>query len=177
MEFVVSPDDPDVIETAIPLGIFAKYLFERSVEYADTLRLLSSHDKPPLRPAGFLFAHALEVGLKAFLAASGVSKKTLERTLGHDLTRIMDWAVWLDLPEVDNLRAFVNHMHEMNRDFDLRYPSEYNLLIPRPVDCLPIIEGLLAAIEPLVEMEAIDAQLHFAADTRHLTGKRIVFKG
>src|SRR3546814_14057462 len=116
----------DVLEMPKPPAIFAVQLFRRGAEYLDAFEDLAGEGKTPRHFAGyFLYAHALELLLKSFLAAKGVQRRTLmsRKTYGHDLVAIYQGCEAHDIPTVQNLSAFVHHFKEMNTDHDLRYPS------------------------------------------------------
>ena len=158
-----------------PLGNFAHELFERAAEYLDAFSVLSSDARPKRYYASyFLLTHSLELFLKAYLAAKGRPKLEMRR-VGHDLKKLIELCEASGIPTVAELRPLTFHMHEMNRDHDFRYPSGFNLNVPRPAECLRVLEGLQDAISPVVNAAAAIAQLNFAADTRHLKGKKIVW--
>ena len=162
------------VEMPEPLGIFAGELFKRGVEYLKALEILASHkDGTLLYASYFLFAHSLELLLKSFLAANGVTKKVIRYKLSHRLPEIMDLCETYSIPHLENLKEFVAHTFEMNRDLDFRYPSGYNLSMPKPDECVPIARALAAAIEPVVNRAAIFAQIRFASETKMHRGKKI----
>jgi hypothetical protein len=66
--------------------------FDRAVEFRDAYRALPKTDPPPDWPRYFLFCHAIELVLKAYLAQYGVPPITLERKFGHDLTLLLNAA-------------------------------------------------------------------------------------
>lgn len=147
------------VEMPQPLGIFAGELFKRGLEYLEALEVLSLHkDRTLLYASYFLFAHSIELLLKSFLAANDV-KKEIHFKLGHKLPDIMTLCERHSIPRVANLKEFVGHTFEMNKDFDFRYPSAYNLSMPRPAECISIARALVAAIEPVVNRAAIKAEL------------------
>jgi hypothetical protein len=156
-----------------PLGLFAGDLYRRGKEYLDAFESLTHHQGDKLLFASyFLFAHSIELFLKAFLATKGVSKKDI-RTLGHNLPKIMAKCVQHSMPHVAQLNEYVAHTFEMNKDFDFRYPSGYELSMPRPNECAPIAQALAAALEAIIAREHLRAQLHFASDTAKHRGKKI----
>jgi hypothetical protein len=157
-----------------PLGIFADELFKRGVEYLDALEVLAGQkDRQLLYASYFLFAHSLELLLKSFLAANGVTKKIISHKLSNKLSEIIKLCELNSIPHVVNLREFVAHTFEMNKDFDFRYPSGYNLSMPRPSECIPVARALAAAIEPIVNREALSANIRFASETGKHRGKKI----
>jgi hypothetical protein len=94
-----------------------------------------------------LTAHALELGLKAFLAKHGVTKKELSSDYRHDLDRLYREAVHygLDLsfiPEVVHTISWVNKFH--NQGALLRYDAGTREL-PQCDTLFPIIDAVLDA--------------------------------
>jgi hypothetical protein len=165
--------EPYYIEMPQPLGLFAGDLHDRAVGYLDAFEVLSKQDNQALLHAGyFLFAHSLELLLKSFLAARGVTKKSI-RALEHDLPRILRECTQHSIPSVANLDSYAAHTYEMNRDFDFRYPSGYQLSMPRPKECVPIARALATAVAKIVNQARIDANFQFASDTRKFRGKKV----
>jgi hypothetical protein len=156
-----------------PLGVFAGELFKRGLEYLDALEILALQNDQLLYASYFIFAHSLELLLKSFLAANGVKKKVIRYELGHKLPQIMDMCETHSIPHVANLIEFTAHTFEMNKDFDFRYPSGYNLSMPKPKDCISKARTLVAAIEPVISRAEIEAQLRFASETRIHRGQKI----
>ncbi|MDK1494123.1 hypothetical protein QN219_29560 [Sinorhizobium sp. 7-81] len=117
-----------IIEMPEPLGLYAGQLFARGEEYLEAFRRLSEHDGQMMHAKYFMMAHAFEVLLKSFLAARGVSKKELQhRQLGHNIENIYGKCLALGIPSIANIEVFAREITEKNRDFDFRYPSNYNL--------------------------------------------------
>ncbi|MGZ2452729.1 hypothetical protein ACVIRO_005546 [Rhizobium ruizarguesonis] len=166
--------DSRVIKMPEPLGLFAGQLFDRGGEYLDAFRSLAEHDGLMMHAKYFTMAHAFELFLKSFLATRGVSKKELQhRQLGHKLDNIYEKCVTLGIPAVANIDVFAREVAEKNRDFDFRYPSNYNLRLPSPRLCLEIIDPLVGVLQPLVSSARSRAQIQCASDTRHLKGHKI----
>jgi hypothetical protein len=156
-----------------PLGLFAGDLFKRGVEYLDAFEFLTATKEDQFQFSSyFLFAHSVELLLKSYLATCGVSKKDII-SLSHRLPEILECCEKHSIPKIENLSAYVLHTHEMNRDFDFRYPSGFVLTMPRPAECAPIARALAAAIRPVVTKAALDANLKFASETRIHKGKKI----
>ncbi|GJE42899.1 hypothetical protein [Methylobacterium soli] len=165
--------DPEAIEMPRPQGLFAGELYARGVEYLEAFEHLSEA-KPDLKFAGyFLLTHSIELLLKSFLASQGVAEKIIRGKLGHDLPWVLSECESRRLPAVENLAAFVLHLHEMSNKQDLRYPTSYRLSVPRPADCLPVAHALRSAIALIVETGRNRALLQFASSTRHLGDKKV----
>lgn len=163
----------DVVEMEQPLGLFAGDLFKRATEFLNALDILSKDEEVPEFPAYFLFAHSIELLLKSHLAANGISKRSIKRDYWHDLPKLFRECEARSLPHVPMLDAYVAHTHEMNKDHDFRYPSVYRIAMPRLNDCISIGRALANELHPLISRTHLDAELKFAAETRHLRGKKI----
>jgi hypothetical protein len=161
------------IDMPQPLGMFAGDLFKRGVEYLDAFEFLTaSHEEQFQFASYFLFAHSIELLMKSFLATCEISKKDII-SLSHRLPKILECCEKHSIPKIKNLSAYVTHTHEMNRDFDFRYPSGFVLTMPRPAECAPIARALAAAIRPIVIKASLDASLRFTSETRIHKGKKI----
>jgi hypothetical protein len=94
-----------------------------------------------------LTAHALELGLKAFLAKHGLTKKELSNHYCHNLDRLYSEAVkrGLDLSSISDVKdkiAWINEYHD--KGALLRYSDETKLL-PQCSTLFPIIDAILIA--------------------------------
>jgi hypothetical protein len=82
---------PDKDEIAKPPQMLAIGLIDDAKAYVESGRQLdkcvgvSAHFFPLFPPIYFLLCQAMELSLKAYLAASGVSNITLRKRIGHDL--------------------------------------------------------------------------------------------
>ncbi|WP_338821424.1 hypothetical protein [Bradyrhizobium septentrionale] len=73
---------PAIIEMPQPLGFYAGQLYDRGIKYLNAFEMLTRDVKRIqefYHPSYFLCAHALELFLKAYLAASGVAKLQLRK--------------------------------------------------------------------------------------------------
>jgi len=158
-----------------PLGMFSVDLFRRGRQYLEAFKVLSSHGDDYLRhPQYFLLAHALELILKAYLAAKGVERTDLFG-IGHKIEELERRAHELGLPELEHFDRLVAELAEMNGEHDFRYPTGWNLTVPAPDLCQPIMDQLLTVVQPVVSHANLKAQFDFASDTRHLRGRGITF--
>jgi hypothetical protein len=156
-----------------PLGLFAGELFERSNDYFESFdRLASSPGRELLFPMYFIIAHAFELLFKAYLASQSESKKTI-RGFSHKLEELREQCERQKMPTVPNLESYTATLNEMNRHDDFRYPMGYILKVPQPNDCLHIARELQKLIAPIVNSSRVDAELRFAASTRHLKGRKV----
>ncbi|WP_095205195.1 hypothetical protein [Mesorhizobium carmichaelinearum] len=160
-----------------PLGDFAGELLKRGRSYYEAFQIVAELNEPGLSyPAYFLLAHAVELILKSSLAADGVSKRVLrqKKPYGHHVGYIFSECERRGLVVPDQLmKPLAKQLAHINQNFDLRYPTGFNLSIAGPSSCIPAIDALIAAIAPSVEQAAIMAQLQFASDTRHLLGSKV----
>jgi len=124
-------------------------------------------------PKYFLATHAMELLLKAFLAANGVSKRHLARKLSHDLNAILGKSEAKGLLISDELRAYVSSLQAINCDYDLRYPGGFRIVAPPSAECIRVTEVLREMVRPIISRAHIDATIQFTSDTRHLKGKAI----
>jgi hypothetical protein len=161
------------IDMPQPLGLFAGDLFKRGEEYLNAFAFLTADSEDKFQFSSyFLFAHSLELLMKSFLATCEISKKDIV-SLSHRLPEILECCERHSIPKIENLSTYVAHTHEMNRNFDFRYPSGFVLTMPRPEECAPIAKALAAAIRPIVIKAALNANLKFASETRIHKGKKI----
>lgn len=167
-------DDESIVEMPQPLGLFAADLMERADEFFQVFERLSEDMDGVRHAAYFVLAHSLELFLKSYLAANGVSKdKLCGRALGHNLSAIYDRCEAFSLPRVDYLRDFTYSIYYTNEDYDFRYPMGYILTVPDPVYCLQIMKQLKFALKPIISQVSINAQLQWMSDNRHLKGRKI----
>jgi hypothetical protein len=158
-----------------PLGVFAGELCERASEYLDAFDKLegNSHRAKTPYASYFLLAHSLELFLKACLAAKGLRKNIL-RKKGHNLLHLVEACDPTIIAGIDNLDRLMRGIHEMNRDHDFRYPSGYNLTIPRPQECLPVARQFQATVTTLVSEARQDANAEWGLQTQHLSGIGVI---
>jgi hypothetical protein len=100
-----------------------------------------------------LTAHALELGLKAFLAKRGFSEKQLANNYRHNLDRLYSEAVehglsLSSIPEVKHTIAWINEYHDNGAV--LRYSAKTKTL-PACNTLFPIIDAILAAASAPIE--------------------------
>lgn len=159
-----------------PLGNFAGELLKRGRSYYEAFQILAEREDSGLSyPAYFMLAHAVELILKSYLVANGTPKSALGKgALRHDVGQVFAECEKQGLVVTDQMmKALANQLAHINQDFDLRYPTGFNLSIAGPKDCIVSVDALIAVIAPVVEKAAIMAQLQFAADTQHLRGSKI----
>lgn len=169
-----APDTRETVTIPQPLGLFAGDLLLRADEFVDAFERLEVATNARFLHAGFyLLSHSVELGLKAFLAANGLSKRTLSsRQFGHDLTVLEAAARGHGLGEVEDLDNLVWHLNVMNGDHALRYPAGYFETVPAPGECLEVARALLLAIRSAVQSARLSDSLQLSGDSRY-EGKRI----
>jgi hypothetical protein len=104
-------------------------------------------------PSYFLVCHAIELALKAFLAAHGTSERTLRRKLGHNLLGLYEAALKYDFkPADDDFSELVDWLHPYHQEHVFRYrPSDDELiLLPAPTYVAELLEPIFGHIECVV---------------------------
>lgn len=153
--------------------MFGGSMFDRGVQFLQAFAFLTENDDGKhVLASYYLLTHSLELLLKAHLASHGLEKKELKK-LGHQLSKIFARCKDEGLPEVCDLDLLVDHLGEMNQNDDFRYPSGYSLTLPRADEAQRVLRDLVSTIEVPIKNAAVTAMLQFAADTRHLNGKKI----
>ena len=124
--------------------------FDRAVEFRDAYRALPKTDPPPDWPRYFLFCHAIELVLKAYLAQYGVPPITLERNFGHDLTLLLNAAIDLGLrPSNPETRTYVQALTEAHKKHWPRYPpATAAVFIVEQFE--PVADDLFSLVRPAV---------------------------
>jgi|GEM_PF-1630814 len=167
-------DVDDIVEMPQPLGLYAGDLFNRGKQYFEAFKLLSRTQDLPY-PSYFCLAHSLELSLKAFLAAHGVTKKTLKESFGHSPEKLLEKCKKHGLPDIELLKELAERLQDMNSapTYDFRYPSGYVLHLPPVEQAISAMTGLCDAITAKIGSAALKANLQFASDTRNLRPKKI----
>jgi hypothetical protein len=102
---------PSGLDRSTAEGLSKTY-FNIAVEYLNDAKILHERD-PQFGGLGkyLLACHALEVGLKSFLAKERLSEKELSKQFGHDLTALYEEAArrGLDLRGAHDVRATIDH--------------------------------------------------------------------
>jgi hypothetical protein len=108
----------DEIERTTPLGLFnyARAYF-RSAEYLHAAQLRLTH---PAAPVSFLFFHAMELYLKAFLLSQSLSIGSL-KAIGHRLDKAGDKAIELGLVLMDEDKEVLDIIGDSDTVINARY--------------------------------------------------------
>lgn len=135
---------------------YAGDLLQRAKEYLRACQQLKAGEtnKDLLYPAYHLVAHATELSLKAYLAASGVTSKHLREKLGHKLGKLYRAAQGRGLPPIEQLDLVVDQLEDLNEEQSLRYPAYFIQVAPRPEDYADVVEKLLSRIGPDISLKA-----------------------
>ncbi|WP_143131985.1 hypothetical protein [Methylobacterium sp. 174MFSha1.1] len=157
-----------LIEKNEPLGRFSHNLLLRGKEYLSAFEKLTAGDKLAEPYASyFLFAHALELILKSYLVACGVTKKELrEKKLGHNIENIYKKCAENNIGHIDRLQQLVERFHDMTCGDELRYPRHLIIKLPLPSECANITRNAISKIEPTVSYAYLDYVLYSAAEAR-----------
>lgn len=167
-----------VYEMPQPAPLYAADLLERADQYRRATKALSGlQPAPPYElayPMYFSLAHALELYFKAFLVLHGMSKRaTKGPEIRHSPLKLCNLCQEAGLAHIDLLEHMALQIEEMNSNFDFRYPTGDCLHLPTMSICLPVLDELHNTLEPIIVEARIRAHLQWAADTRHLQGKKI----
>jgi hypothetical protein len=169
--------EPEIVEMPQPLPLYAHDLFTRAEQYREAAQLIEDHgagSSSLLFPTYFVLSHALELYLKAFLVSRGLTKGEIKRKeIRHSVFGLFQRCEQLDLPHIENLGHVAQQFEAMNNNFDFRYPTGYQLHLPTVEMCLPVVSELSNLLNPILNQAAIHAHLQWAADTRHLQGKKV----
>lgn len=143
-------DDQQDRTTAIGLLHYAHSYAASAIALAE-IRVKATHPDAAVR---FLFAHAVELYLKAFCRSQGVRLEELRgRALGHDLLRLLDRASKLGLAVDSQLRGRASIMNDAIYD---RYIVTGARTVLLEADMRDMCVGLHGMIAPLIyEQEGI----------------------
>jgi hypothetical protein len=167
------------MKNPIPLGILSNQFLCEARKYlnaADILIRDKSADVKP--PTYFLMCHALELLLKGYVMARGVSYEEALK-LGHDLQKAHDKAVSVGLPiEGDHTQILIEKLSEFHDAFLFRYPvvrKDDGHLILRgalvyPAEVLAVIETIFTRVNGPIIMARLDATSagSFPVETWHM---------
>lgn len=99
-----------------------------------------------LTPEYILTLHAIELGLKAFLAKQGLTAEQLRKKYGHDLVRLYGEAkkhgLSLSGNDIETTLAWVNEYHDKPL---LRYEFAQTRELPICAELFPIVAELITA--------------------------------
>ena len=109
-----------------------------------------------IQPIYFLYRHALELLLKAYLRSAGMTEKQLSgRELGHDLEKLYDLEQFNRLPQSGEQRKLTRQVVALLAGADqghaLRYPQVGIYQLPDTGAVKQVMNDLLAVIRPLCQ--------------------------
>jgi hypothetical protein len=158
------------LDHSTPEGLSKAY-FNIALGFRNDAKILHERDPQFGGPGKYLLAfHALEVGLKSFLAKKGLSGKDLSgRPFGHDLTALYEEAArrGLDLRRAHDVRATIVHANryhykseaqaevEGEDDRVIYYALRYDAGLKVLTSCgalLEVISDILYQIDPTVDL-------------------------
>jgi hypothetical protein len=169
----MSASAEEIIEMPQPLGLYAGDLFDRGCEYLAVFAKIAPTYTEHAFASYYQFAHALELFLKSYLATKEVSKRALRGHPSHDLTRWLTMCKEHGLVTSADVDAMIEHVQKMNQHYDFRYPSGYNLSMPRPDDCLKVGREVVQTLEPVIARARLNGHLYFASETRMHRDKKV----
>jgi hypothetical protein len=149
---------PSNDKTAKPLQLVAINFIRDAEEYVKAARQLvaasgSIRNKWP-SPTYFLLGQAMELTLKAYLAASGVQIKTLHNRIGHDLKRAPRRAQRHGFVPTARFAELEQWLAPYHLDHSFRYPkAQGTLSLPLASEAAEIIADAVEALEPYVRCE------------------------
>ena len=113
--------------------------------YADAAKQLT--DFKHFNPRYFLYCHAIELALKAYILASGGDDREV-RKIKHDLGKAYRRASELGYtPALDGTAEIVDWLHPYHQDYAFRYKQTGIRAVPRPEDIDEVINSMLLEIE------------------------------
>lgn len=151
------PDEIDSIDREPPIAVFLSG--ESFFESASFLR--SAHEKKELRlrfqmPIYYLYTHALELVLKAFLRAKGRTSDDLRgRQFGHKLKTLWTTCLEAGLKTHAVQEVFIEQMvdilHPFATDYEFRYVKVGFKSLPTLDDVEVALTDLMAVVRPICE--------------------------
>jgi hypothetical protein len=163
----------------IPLGILSAQFSSEARAYLTAADILTRDGSPDINQATyFLMSHALELTLKAYILARGISYDEV-LNLGHNIQKAHVRAESLGLPvEGEHTRTLIRRLSEFHEAFLFRYPvvkKDDGHLILRgalvyPAEVLKIIETIFLRVNGPVVMARLEAVKggSFPVETWHM---------
>ena len=103
------------------------------------------------KPRYFLFCHAIELALKAYILATDGDQKELRVTIKHDLQKAYDRATELGYRPTDpRVPEIVEWLDPFHKDYTFRYTEKTGLqILPNPEELADAFKSMLKQIEPV----------------------------
>ncbi|TGD97722.1 hypothetical protein [Methylobacterium nonmethylotrophicum] len=142
----------ELIEKNEPLGRFPYKLLQRGKEYLAAFERLTSGDKINEPYANYyIFAHSLELILKSYLVACGITKQELkDKKFVHNIEKIYNKCLEKSTEHVDKLQQLPERFHDMNCVDELRYPRHFILKLPLRSEFIAITRNAIEKIKAKV---------------------------
>jgi hypothetical protein len=154
---LASTDDD---ETTKPPQLVAQRMLREAEDYVEGARQLAASQKAAIilkwkGPIYHLLCHAIELTLKAYLAASGVPITTLANHIRHDLELAFGCAQKHGFTPPDaGFGEVVQWLAPYHRDHSFRYGKAHGYVThPEPSPVADIIANTIKAIEPYVHRQ------------------------
>jgi hypothetical protein len=148
--------------TVKPPQLLAINLIKDARSYVECAQLLVKQkpSAPYVPPKYFLLCQALELALKAYLAASGVRKKVLRNKIGHDLDVAFRRASRFGFAPADpRLQHLVDWLAPFHLDHFFRYRQGTGpLQLPPASEAVEIIHNTIEGIESYVRTQFMKTQ-------------------
>lgn len=146
--------------TAVGLARYARDYLEAALVVDEHLGKRPHYLRVAPIPAYFLLTHALELTLKAYLRAAGLTVEQLSyRPLGHDLRALYSKARDLGLPALYELTeedsSALHLLAELNEGHQLRYIETGAKTFPSWAIAEPFVVRLHQAVAPTVGVQSL----------------------
>jgi hypothetical protein len=118
----------DVVNSAVPQGVLSMLFWNEAKAYVFAAKTLVE-DKQTKTPTYFLLGHALELTLKAYLAAQGIKFVKLKDDIGHDVAKAYRKAVELglkvdcDFLDAEKVVMLIQLLSDFHKEYVFRYPT------------------------------------------------------
>jgi hypothetical protein len=151
----------EAAEDEPPPQLLAVRQIDDALTYVECGRRLDQLIEVPKKfafPAYYLLCHAIELALKAYLAASGIPGSTLRNEIGHDLGRALKDAQTLGLSPVDDsFPELVSWLAPYHLDHSFRYRKAWGFVrLPPAAKAADIIDNTARGIEPYVRSKFVE---------------------
>jgi hypothetical protein len=119
-----------------------------AASYSDAAKQLEHFTKKPA-PRYFLYCHAIELSLKAYILASGGNEAEV-RKIKHDLGKAFSRASELGYrPSLDGTKEVIENLDPYHQDYSFRYMRMGLKILPRFEDIDQVANSMLRDIEPM----------------------------
>ena len=127
-------------------------------QYQKAANLLYEADKTLKVPTYFMYLHAIELALKAYLRAANLPVVAGKKRKHHQVTELYEECKTLGLrigtEDPSDIRNIVSMLDDMNMDQGLRYFTRNPSSTPEMSWVRDTVENLFRAVEPSVKARA-----------------------